>query len=84
MRNNSNEEEKDIVGSVLCKQLYQTRECKFLKKLCKYARKLRVGLTRGLELTKAAMKATSGDDWEMLAPTNDGCVIRSVNSKVHK
>ena len=33
---------------------------------------------------KAAVKATSGDDWEMLAPTNDGHVIRSVNSKVHK
>ena len=30
------------------------------------------------------MKATDGDDWEMLAPTNDGCVIRSANSKAHK
>ena len=27
---------------------------------------------------KAAVKATGGDDWEMLAPTNDGRVIRSV------
>ena len=33
---------------------------------------------------KAAVKATGGGDWEMLAPTNDGCVILSVNSKVHK
>jgi hypothetical protein len=31
MRNSSTEEEKDMVGSVLCKQLYQTRECKFLQ-----------------------------------------------------
>jgi hypothetical protein len=30
------------------------------------------------------MKATDGDDWEMLAPTNDGRVIWSVNSKAHK
>jgi hypothetical protein len=30
MRNNSTEEEKDTVGSVLCKQLYQAQECKFL------------------------------------------------------
>ena len=33
---------------------------------------------------KAAVKATGGDDWEMLAPTNDGCVIRFANSKAHK
>ena len=31
MRNNSAEEEKDTVGSVPCKPLYQTRECKFLQ-----------------------------------------------------
>ena len=31
MRNSSTEEEKDMVGSVLCKQLYQTWECKVLK-----------------------------------------------------
>jgi len=31
-----------------------------------------------------AVKATDGDDWEMLAPTNDGRVIRSTNSKEHK
>jgi hypothetical protein len=36
------------------------------------------------KLTKAVVKATSGDDWEMLAPTNDGCVTRSMNSKAHK
>ena len=40
--------------------------------------------TRAWKLTKAAVKATDGDDWEMLAPTNDGCVIRFVNSKAHK
>jgi hypothetical protein len=33
---------------------------------------------------KAAIKATSGDDWEMLAPTNEGRAIQSVNSKAHK
>ena len=33
---------------------------------------------------KAVVKATGGGDWEMLAPTNDGRVIRSVNSKTHK
>ena len=33
---------------------------------------------------KAAVKATGGGDWEMLAPTNDRCVIESVNSKVYK
>jgi hypothetical protein len=36
------------------------------------------------KLTKAAVKATGGDDWEMLAPTKDGRVIRSANSKAHK
>jgi hypothetical protein len=36
------------------------------------------------KLTKAAVKGTSGGDWEMLAPTNDRHVIRSVNSKAHK
>ena len=37
------------------------------------------------KLTKAVVKATDGGDWEMLAPsTNDGCVIRSTNSKAHK
>ena len=30
------------------------------------------------------VKATSIDDREMLAPTNDGHVIRSANSKAHK
>jgi hypothetical protein len=30
MKNISTKEEKDMVGSILCKQLYQTRECKFL------------------------------------------------------
>jgi hypothetical protein len=30
------------------------------------------------------MKATSGDDWEMLASTNDRRVIQSMNSKAHK
>ena len=30
------------------------------------------------------VKATDGDDWEMLAPTNDGRVIRSMNSNAHK
>ena len=39
---------------------------------------------RALKLTKAAVKATDGDDWEMLAPTNDERVIRSVSSKAHK
>ena len=39
---------------------------------------------RAWKLMKAAAKATGGDDWEMLAPTNDGCVIRSANSKAHK
>ena len=39
---------------------------------------------RTWKLTKAAVKATGGDDLEMLAPTNDGFVIRSVNSKAHK
>ena len=39
---------------------------------------------RAWKLTKAAVKANGGDDWEMLAPTNNGHVIRSVNSKVHK
>jgi hypothetical protein len=33
---------------------------------------------------KATVKATGGDDWEMLASTNDGRVIRSMNSKAHK
>ena len=33
---------------------------------------------------KVAVKATDSGDWEMLAPTNDGRVIRSVNSKAHK
>ena len=33
---------------------------------------------------KDVVKATGSDDWEMLAPTNDGCVIQSENSKVHK
>ena len=28
---NSNTEEKDTVGSILCKQLYEMWECKFLK-----------------------------------------------------
>jgi hypothetical protein len=37
-----------------------------------------------LEIEKAAVKATGGDDWEMLAPTNDGHVIRFMNSKAHK
>ena len=36
------------------------------------------------KLTKAEVKAIGGDDWEMLAPTNDGRVIRSANSKAHK
>ena len=36
------------------------------------------------KLTKVVVKATGGDDWEMLAPTNDGCVIWSMNSKAHK
>jgi hypothetical protein len=40
--------------------------------------------TRAWKLTKAAVKATGGDDWEMLAPTNDGRVIRFANSKAHK
>ena len=39
---------------------------------------------RAWKLTKVAVKATGGDDWEMLAPTNDGCVIQSMNSKAHK
>ena len=39
---------------------------------------------RAWKLTKAVVKATDGDDQEMLAPTNDGCVIRSMNSKAHK
>ena len=39
---------------------------------------------RAWKLTKAAVKATDGDDREMLAPTNDGHVIRSANSKVDK
>ena len=30
------------------------------------------------------MKSTGGVDWEMLAPTNDGRVIQSMNSKAHK
>ena len=33
LRNNNTEEEKDTVRSILCKQLYQTRECKFLQNL---------------------------------------------------
>ena len=33
---------------------------------------------------KAEVKATDSDDWEMLAPTNDGHGIRSMNSKAHK
>jgi hypothetical protein len=37
-----------------------------------------------LEIEKAAVKAIGGDDWEMLAPTNNGRVIRFVNSKAHK
>ena len=36
------------------------------------------------KLMKATVKATDGDDWEMLAPTNDRRVIRSMNSKAHK
>ena len=36
------------------------------------------------KLTKAVVKATGGNDWEMLAPTNNGHVIRSSNSKAHK
>ena len=36
------------------------------------------------KLMKAAVKATGGDDQEMLAPTNDGHVIWSANSKAHK
>jgi hypothetical protein len=39
---------------------------------------------RAWKLTKAAVKATGSGDWEMLAPTNDGRVIRSMNSKAHK
>jgi hypothetical protein len=33
---------------------------------------------------KAAVKAADGSDWEMLAPTNDRCVIRYAKSKAHK
>jgi hypothetical protein len=33
---------------------------------------------------KVVVKATGSDDWEMLAPTNDGCVIQSTSSKAHK
>ena len=38
MRNSSTEEEKDMVGSVLCNQLYKTRECKFLQNFAKMHR----------------------------------------------
>ena len=84
MRNSSTEEEKDTVESALCKQLYQMWECKFLKTL-----QIRTGVTRrsharAWNLMKATVKATGGDDWEMLAPTNNGRVIRSVSSKAHK
>jgi hypothetical protein len=40
--------------------------------------------TRAWKLTKAVVKTTGSDDWEMLAPTNDRHVIRSMNSKAHK
>ena len=36
------------------------------------------------KLTKVAVKAIGGDDREMLAPTYDGHVIWSLNSKAHK
>ena len=39
---------------------------------------------RAWKLMKAVVKATVGDDQEMLAPTNDGHVIWSTNSKAHK
>ena len=39
---------------------------------------------RAWKLTKAAVKSTGGDDWDMLAPTNDGHVIWSTSSKAHK
>ena len=39
---------------------------------------------RAWKLMKVAVKTTSGDDWEMLAPTNDKHDIRSMNSKAHK
>jgi hypothetical protein len=39
---------------------------------------------RAWKLMKGVVKATGSEDWEMLAPTDDGCVIRSTNSKAHK
>ena len=39
---------------------------------------------RAWKLTKAAVKATGGGDWEMLTPTNDRRGIQSMNSKAHK
>ena len=33
MRYIGTEEEKDMVGSILCEQLYQTRACKFLQNI---------------------------------------------------
>ena len=37
-----------------------------------------------MEIDESGNEATGGDDWEMLAPTNNGHVIWSVNSKAHK
>ena len=38
---------------------------------------------RAWKLTKVEVKVTGGDDWEMLAPTNNRRVIQSANSKTH-
>ena len=57
---------------------------KFLQNFVIHAGVTRKTHERSWKLTKAMMKATGGGDWEMLAPTNDGRVIRSANSKTHK
>jgi hypothetical protein len=84
MRNNSTEEERDTVGSVICKQLYQTQECKFLQNFVNTRGVMRRTHALVFKFIKAAVKATDGGDWEMLAPTNDGHVIQSANSRHSK
>ena len=69
MRNSSTKEEKDMVGSILCKQLYQMRECKFLQNFINTCRSDGRTHARAWKLTKVAVKAIGGGGWEMLAPT---------------
>ena len=77
MRNSSTEEEKDMVGSVLCKQLYQMWECKFLPNFVNTRESDAQDSCVGLEIDKSGGEGYDSGDWEKLAPTNSGCVIWS-------